>query len=235
MRTRHESPETVEQRISLGIAITSAPRAVPTLSDTLHSMRAAGFAWPITLFIDGDVVSPLGDKIRVRSSSEQVGEVGNWARAARFMLGEGYDYILMCQDDVQFCWSARESLESGIVRANSVRLGFLSLYTPRANLLRTDFQGVGEGWHRLMPSQNTWGALAWCFPKRALKAVTSSTEFERAASGRVALDRLVCGILGTLRFVCFQHLPSLARHTGQVSTLKHRENPGKEAVGFHPM
>ena len=151
------------------------------------------------------------------------------------MIGEGFEFVLICQDDVQFCLCACAALEAGISRLKGARLGFLSLYTPRANVLGTDVRKMDEGWHRFTPSRNTWGALAWCFPTRVLERVTSMPDFDRAASGDGGLDRLVCGIFGTMRLVCFQHIPSLAKHIGQTSTMKHTDNPGKDAVGFEPV
>jgi hypothetical protein len=80
---------------------------------------------------------------------------------------------------------------------------------------------------------NTWGAQAWCFPRRALEALVAAPEFEHMSCENALLDRLICGVLGKSRLACFQHIPSLAKHIGHVSTLKHVDNPGKEAVGFN--
>ena len=235
MSTGTEEPQKFGRHISLGVAITSAPRVVPTLVATVDSMRTAGFTQPIELFIDGQVSVPLDDMIRINPSSVRLGEIKNWVRASRFMLSKGYEFVLICQDDVQFCLHAYTTLETGILRFKGERLGLISLYTPRANVLGRDFRKMDEGWHRFTPSRNTWGALAWCFPKRVLETLTAMPDFEQAASREELLDRLVCGILSTMRIVCFQHIPSLAKHIGQTSTLKHKDNPGKDAVRFNPL
>ena len=76
-----------------------------------------------------------------------------------------------------------------------------------------------------MPEEGVW----------VLEKVTPMLDLERTSAEREGLDRLVCGILGTMGLVCFQHIPSLAKHMGQSSTLNHKDNPGKEAVGFSPL
>jgi len=194
----------------LAIAVITAPRQPATLESTLESLRLAGFAQPVQVFEDRDA-----------------NQVANWRRAARWLLDNTTaEWLLITEDDVEFCHSAADALAAAVSASSSLHM--LSLYTPAHHA--ADRSRVG--WQSFHPSDDTRGALAWCFDRMTLEPLHAALEKWDRPEG---LDRAIGRELAAMHVDTRQHVPSLARHTGgESSSMGHRHGPKSEAVGYRP-
>lgn len=118
--------------MQLGIAITTAPRPISYISQTAQSLIAAG-ADRLHVFAEpGSDLSSLrsmpGCPIELVQRMSRRGNFRNWMESARCMLEQDNEFILMCEDDVQF---GRTSIQDGLTAYPSLKnVGFVSLYTP---------------------------------------------------------------------------------------------------------
>lgn len=214
----------------IAIAITTAPRKVPTLGAMLDGVRMAGFHQLISVFAEPGSDIPKSHNCRIIRRDETCGITANWMLAAEEMLASSPRYVLMLEDDVLLSEDAGSALEFGLAKYCNSRLGFLSLFTPRMNAIQSDKNDCG--WSKLSPSSALWGALAWCFPAHSLRLLLRSRTLRNAMTKTHGLDAAVGHVLDIRRMDCYQHFPSLGLHIGYTSTVGHRQRRGSEAVGW---
>lgn len=228
-RLANDRRTTGERAGGLAIGIITAPRAVPTLGATIKSLRRAGLDHWIDVFAEpGAPTRGLQADLEfsVHQNQQTLGCYGNWLRAARWLLDNTTaPYFLLCEDDVEFCDGAAAALWGGLGQLPDI--GYLSLYTPQHNI---EVAGVtpAAGWQPLEIGGKAWGALAWCFPRAVLDHVVRN----EPTPPRDGTDQIVTFRVSQTRKVTYSHFPSLARHTGSVSSLGHPSKPGFRAVGY---
>ena len=221
------------RRTRLALGITCAPRpGEPTLARTIGSLRAAGFREQITVFLQGNQLSPrqiveMDSNIIVDTGCTQNGCVYNWTHAARTLLKTDVPWIILMQDDIEWCDNAADVIQYTINRIDKHgdiqrhRLGMLAAYTSPAMV---DPAVHGIGWTEARFYGHTtslWGALALCFPRESLQAVLDNKRFKDHDSHR-ALDYVVGDVMRNFcqppKYVKV-HVPSIVEHTGDNSTL----------------
>ncbi len=220
---------------ALAIAVITAPRPRTTLRETLSGLRRAGFSQLVRVFAEprsalAGEIDGLTDVDGVMHT-RKLGCLGNWLTAAKSLLEEtDAPWLLLCEDDVELGDSAAAALAHAT--RTLPKIGCLSLYSPLHNLgpsTRT------AGWHPTTRAANTWGALAWCFPRAVLARIVAQLggdwigrELRDATDQRVGLAVAQQG----LHF--YSHYPSLGRHIGETSSLGHKQREGFRAVGYVP-
>ncbi len=194
--------------MNFAVAVTTAPRPLPTLERTLASLERAGF-----------------DRVRVVGDVNRDGAWPNWLRAVRTLLAESAaaDALLVCQDDIICCRHLREYLERTMWPDASVAV--CSPYCP------APYRGDRQGWHQERRGWYLVGALCWAIPRAAAEAIlcdlghVESRNRIDARVGRWALQ--------TRRSVWY-HTPSLVQHIGNGNSAlgDKLENDLRRAVDF---
>ena len=194
--------------MNFGVAVTTAPRPVPTLKRTLMSLERGGFG-----------------EVRVVDDVRRDGAWPNWLRAVRTLLTErpAADALLVCQDDIVCCRRLREHLERILWPDGSVAV--CSPYCPGP------YCGDRQGWHQERRGWYLVGALCWAMPRAAAEAILDdigSVEARNRIDARVGQ-----WALETRRSVWY-HTPSLVQHIGNGnSALGDRlDNDLRRAVDF---
>jgi Nif11 domain len=214
---------------ALAIAVITAPRTPPTLESTLVGLREGGFTQTIHVFAEPNSL-PDGwcfPGVQFHQNSERLGLYPNWLNAARWLLSHtDRPYLLLCEDDVEFCTAAAAGLWHGLTTL--ARIGYISLYTPVRSVELADIP-IRPGWAKLNLGRLNWGALVYAFPRHVLaKIVRCEEEPEREAT-----DSYVAEHIRRLKLICWHHLPSLARHTGDLnSSVGHPGRLGYSAIGY---
>ena len=202
--------------MSLAIAMQVAPRRVVTVGDTLASLRGAGFSEAVHVFAEPGAQVPSDAAIHLHENAENQGAFRNWRQAASFLLtATAADWLLICQDDVQFAQRARRVLDQFLQSAPVA--GFVSLYTSRAMVpahVRTETK-LTRGWCEATLHNNGFiGAQALCFPRESLHRLLEHDRFRRHNSHR-KIDVIVARVLQeSLHLPLWVHVPSLADHSG---------------------
>lgn len=217
--------------IDLAVAVITAPRPVPTLRDTLDGLRRAGFRQSVSVFAEPGAaveaeIATVGP-VEVHRNAATLGNVRNYLAAARHLLGaSAASWLMICEDDVELSEAAGGALAAAIRTAD--RPGMLSLYSPRHNLGPSPRT---PGWHRMNRAGQTWGALAWVFPREVLAAVVEALGDSEAPDG---VDQLVAHAVAKTGRTSWTHYPSLGRHIGFTSSMRHGQKEGFEALAYHP-
>lgn len=201
------------------VGMTTAPRAVSAIERTLDSLKDAGFG-DVRLFAEPESLIPsrfLHLPIVWRES--RLGPFPNWllALSEMYLRQPRADAFLLCQDDVQFARGLRTFLEAELWPAEHV--GVVSLYAGGDR-----FSRLADGFHRDESGWDALGALAYVFPNVALRTLLShplilSHRRRGPTNGEINIDSLVGEWCRTCGLPAFVHVPGLAQHLGDTSTL----------------
>lgn len=201
------------------VGITTAPRRVPTLSQSLQSLIAAGWSEP-TLFADGEVDIPR----EFSQIPKQVRTPNRGARAHYYLtlcdLLQNHpqaDAILMAQDDA--LWPAhvpvREYLEAALWPDSESSL--VSAWCC------TDDTADLAGWHRI---SRPWkfGAVAFIYPRHLAQRFVDDETVRLACIGdpqgpRSGLSQLIGEWAWKNQIPIDFPTPSLVQHIGDVSAI----------------
>ena len=214
--TSSDSPRPIRR---WAVGVTTAPRREPTLKQTLHSLADAG--WDQSrLFAEPETEIPAGfEDLPITRRDQLLGAFPNWylGLAELVMREPRADAYLMCQDDVLFSEGLRAYLEESLWPESEV--GVVSVYCPSHYAVGREpgFHAEDRGWH-------SWGALAYVLPADSARALLCDVRvvehrLNGPASGLRNIDSVVgrwCREAGRSYIV---HVPSLAQHIGETSTI----------------
>ena len=214
---------------SIAIGLTTAPRKHPTLEHTLRSLRRGGFSQQIELFAEpGSLPADWAYQgVALHPQADRMGCFRNWLHAANWLLRETKaSFLLICEDDVEFCRAACEVALQGLQTLSSI--GYVSLYTPINNIEEARVDEKKQGWYALNLGKECWGSLAYAFERDVLQSIVSRADhtMEKGTDGRVS------AIVESLNLNCWYHLPSLAKHIGMESTIGNPIRAGSAAVAY---
>lgn len=177
------------------VAITTAPRPIPTLPRTLQSLRRAGWS-------DFDIFP----------DSAGIGAWRNWIGALAALVREhpDGDAFAMVQDDVIFCRGLREYLEQTLWPAQS-NVALCSPFTPAA------YRQPRQGWTLRWPPPNRFlvAAQMWVLPPDAARAIVHELGHIRAHKG---IDGRIGLWAAQSRRSVWYHTPSLAQHIADTNS-----------------
>ena len=215
------------------IGITTCPRVngEDRLTETVASLRQAGFADDIVVFSEPSDGVVAGD-YEIVHRKERLGVNGNWYQTLLDLLDRSTakTHIMICQDDVRFSAGLRNYMN---IHFKSMFKGMYTLYTSG---LRFDWSRP-VGWNKMVPDPaiGVPGALSFLFPREIAKQLASSVRNNMPDAGAIHIDNEVGKWLGANGYTVQYHLPSLAQHTGDnVSTIYKNvpKNAGRVAPGF---
>ncbi|MES2789464.1 MAG: hypothetical protein V4719_07570 [Planctomycetota bacterium] len=204
--------------------MTTAPRRIPTLAESLASVAAAGWS-SLRLFAEpGSLIPKEWSHLPVSWRDQVLGAYPNWLMGLQelYLRQPHADAYLMFQDDLLMAADTRRYLEYALWP--NPEAGIVSLYCPSHHGNAAD-----AGFHRLDPGWGAWGALAYVFTPESLLGLLSDYRVQchrryGRANGLKNIDSVAgewCLRTGRPYYV---HVPSLLQHTGSASTLYTRAN-----------
>lgn len=206
---------------TIALGITTSPRQKDYLTDSIRSLRSAGFDELVHLFAEPG--TPECDLAGTRTivNPRRLGCAGNWKNALASLLAERpADWYLLLQDDVVWRPNSKEVLVAEM-QTGARGIGFLSAYTSPAMVPRRP----ASGWQpALFPNPSYWGickfwgALALAIPHSAALRLVDCPRYQAHQHPR-KLDELLGDCCRDLDLACRVYVPSLADHIGEVSTL----------------
>lgn len=217
-------------RWSYGITTVASRREDP-LPATIDSLIKGGFNTP-RLFVDGDAngvwyANRFQLDVTCRGGPP-VRTAGNWVSSLveLFHRDPTADRYAVFQDDLECVVGLREYLED----APYPTKGYLNLFTVGSNsyarLREAGKAAPQEGATGFYPSnQRGKGALALVFDNEAVAVLLSAQHLvNRTRDVHRGFQAIDGGVVDSMRqagYLEYVHCPSLVRHTGVVSTLKH--------------
>lgn len=196
------------------IGMTTAPRAVDYIEETLEGIRQAG--WHETPLVSGEAGSPLPKGCLSFRNKISLGPWPNFRRVLELLLAVPWrvDRYLLMQDDVLLSKNLRSRLDAEVLSDDCI----YSLYCAGPN----DSGGENE-WHEIegVPKK-AYGALAYMMTARVAERLLA---WKPPNASRTKTDFWVgrfCRDEG-LKYLC--HSPSYAKHIGDRSALESEHRP----------
>lgn len=201
------------------VGVTTAPRRKPTLERTLRSLARAGWDRPRLFAEPRTEISSEFENLPITRRDQVLGAFPNWFLALAELVMRQPQAIayLLCQDDVLFSVGLRSYLEQTLWP--DPRAGVISIHCP-SHLSR----GKSPGYHGLDLGWSAWGAQAYVFSPCAARTFLADPlpllhRRSGPREGTRNIDSLV-GLWCRLRDRPYYiHVPSLAQHIGDTSTL----------------
>ncbi|MEX0727639.1 MAG: hypothetical protein WEB58_10465 [Planctomycetaceae bacterium] len=201
------------------VGMTTAPRDEPALVRSVASLAEAGWGQP-RLFVEPESgIPPQLSHLPMSSRDSRLGAFPNWylGLTELYLREPRAEAYLMCQDDVLFSVGLRDYLERTLWPAPQV--GIVSLYCPShyAKDVPSGYYIENHGWA-------SWGALAYVFSNPGLRQLLSDRLFVDhrhcgPANGAHNIDSIVGKWCGERSLPYYVHMPSLAQHIGDTSTI----------------
>lgn len=221
-RDDHHSPDSQESGCTIfrwAVGVTTAPRRKPTLEACLSSLVQAGWN-QLRLFAEpGTEIPAAFSYLPVALRDGVLGAFPNWylSLAELVMRNPHADAYFLCQDDVLLSRGLRAYLEQTLWPAPDV--GIVSVYCPSHYAV-----GQTKGFHIENRGWDSWGALAYIFPNPSARAVLTDPavlnhRHHGPAEGLRNIDSLLGSFCRRRRLRYLVHVPSLAQHIGETSTI----------------
>jgi hypothetical protein len=148
----------------IAIGIISAPRARPTIKQSIASFRNAGFAGDVQVYAEpgSDVV--VSNEVHYHWNETTKGNFRNWIHALESLLAAQTNWVMICEDDISWAFNAAEILEYDLSKFDvGGNAGALSLYCPirMSKVLERDYANSAplmHGWYGARLGKGTWGA-----------------------------------------------------------------------------
>jgi len=202
------------------IAITTAPREIPTLNATIKALRGAGYEDTIYIFAEPGSMNIYAENVKIYIHKERKGAFNNYDFVLNWFLTQEEDEIIIMQDDLIVCKNFLELLEN-----RTKNYGYYNLLTvaenPDVNEIVTN-----PGWNRCWIGRWAWGAC-YLMQKQVIKRILQNDYYINHKEGRSdgnkgeMIDGCISQSLKLMDLPMFYHNPSLTQHIGVSSTLNH--------------
>ncbi len=201
------------------VGITTAPRTISTLSQCIQSLRLAGWT-ELRLFAEPNSKLPAKQTGLLLSLRDRpMGAFPNWMMGlSELVLRNPHaDAYFMAQDDAIFTGGLRAYLENTLWPDRHV--GVISVYCPSHYS-----QGQPPGFHDFNNGWQAWGALGYIFPNASARNLLGTSRiWEHRRSGPSRGLKNIDSVVGLwcqqAKLTYHVHIPSLAQHIGETSTL----------------
>jgi hypothetical protein len=208
-------------KIDIAVAVTTAPRRVPTFPQALSSLRGAGFSERVHVFAEpgtwDQIPRPRDERTLTHDHATTHGCFKNWRHALKHLLAKtDAPWLLIVQDDAIWEPGSARTLRAGAEARQDLRTGFLSPYVSANDVP----PGSGDGWNECRSGWNFWGALALCIPRGAARKLLKHQRFVKHRQNQ-QVDAVVAASMLDLGRPSYVHVPSLVDHVGATSTLGH--------------
>lgn len=202
---------------SLAIAITTAPRRTETFTQSLASLRAAGFDGLVRVFADR-VHPAADDRCMVLRNDPPLDGLKNWCHALRTLLTDtDADWLMVLEDDVTWAPGSAEALDRDLLELDPSDTGYLSLYLCRhvsKEIKREQLvRNLKPGIYATQMGSRCWGSQAYVLPRTSAERLLASHNFMKyAAIRKKNRDILVSGELLRMGLALRYRVPCLVNH-----------------------
>lgn len=191
---------------TIAVGIITAQRKITTIDRSLETFFAQRIGTIPYVFCE-----PKSDnfihkhQVRIIKNDFVRGCFGNWWHAARYLLhNTNSEYILICEDDINWSRSSL-SLMLSYITSDIVCTGWTPVVNHTPNV---------TGWHptRNLNMYGLCGSLALLFPRKLLGDVVYHRRMTKVA--QIHLDTLIGFAIQDLGIKIYSHHPSLVTHIG---------------------
>jgi hypothetical protein len=214
------------------IGIITAPRPHSTITESIGSLRKAGFGQPITIFAEPESEMPVCDGCHIVRNEQRRGNFRNWVHALHSLVASTAEWVMICEDDISWAAGACETLEHDLRNfSHRSAAGALSLYCPirMSKVLEKKYgTPLMQGWYGVNLGRSTWGAQCLVFHRtwatallndRVLKAYLLDPRWDKN------VDALIADVIARKGREILYRIPCLVDHTF---------GAGNSSLGYKP-
>ena len=203
------------------IAITTAPREIPTLNVCIKALRSAGYNEKIYIFAEPGAINIDADNVEICIHPEKKGAFNNYDFVLNWFLTQEDEELLIMQDDLIVSKNFMDIIN---VRGNAY--GYYNLLTVTQNqevinLLKK------KGWNKSNIGRWAWGAC-YLMRKEVIERIIKHDYYIKHKAGKSdgnkgeMIDGCISQCLLLMDLPMWYHNPSLTQHVGVSSTLNHK-------------
>jgi hypothetical protein len=203
----------------IGIGIITAPRALPTLSLSVKSLRDSIPGCYLNIFSEPGEIHLDGGAMNVLINRVKLGALKNYDNALNYIYSHSEKpYIWVTEDDYLYNSSLTDRLNEAVEYADE--FGYFNMFTNSENsILR---EQTDEGWLRMdLGYSDAWG-MSYLFRRETVKRLREDEYYLNTFSDHDRnIDAIVSESLNRMGLAMFYHNPSPSCSCGIISTLGH--------------
>lgn len=205
------------------IAMITTKRKMPTIAQSVQSLRDAGFDQPIKIFAEPSklkwYIPPL-ENVSVSYNPRKLGICKNSTFSIdRMFYDEKVEYVFIAQDDFIYAENTAEIIDEALPKMIDPNFWYLCLYTDRRNsreITKQWWNNLNKWWHTL------WAL--YIFSRESREKIKSYPFYRQHVFGGKESERWDCCVAETTKLLgldAWYHNPSLAAHIWRTSTVGH--------------
>jgi len=205
----------------LAIAITTAPRPVPTFDQSLASLRRAGFDGTTWILNDGRYLPDIVGSVVV-NNSPPLGGLKNWAHALETLVtSTDAPWVMVLEDDIRWARGAAAALGKDLRDLDGKLrdgVGYLSLYLSRKVAKEIEYRKgrpLRPGIYSSKLAEGCWGSQAYVLTREGARALLADPTFDDRRRNYVKnrnRDGIVSGCLAAMGRRLYYRVPCLVDH-----------------------
>lgn len=195
----------------IAITVITGTRPVPTIDNTISSLRNSGFNQKITISADPGAVIGQHDNVEIFRNKAAIGNCQQWkTNMERLLATSNEPWYMFTEDDI-LCVPDTMKHILGLCSSIRKQIGFISAYTPKAYAKTWPWLETHHGWARINRGWDTWGCQCIVMQRKSMelfsKAPKLNTEW-------FAADAVLGEFFLHQGLDCYYAAPSLVEHVG---------------------
>jgi len=195
----------------IAITVITGTRPVPTIDNTISSLRHSGFSQKINISADPGAIIGKHDNVEIFYNKAPIGNCQQWKiNMERLLETSNEPWYMFAEDDI-LCAPDTMKHIAGLCSSIRKQIGFISAYTPKAYVKTWPWLQKHHGWARINRGWDTWGCQCIVMQRKSMelfsKAPKLNTEW-------FAADAVLGEFFLHQGLDCYYAAPSLVEHVG---------------------
>lgn len=216
----------------IDFGIITAPRKQSTVQQSLDSALACGME-DITVFAEPGVEELNGKHKRI-NNKDRLGAFNNHHSALKHLLTGHNPYVCVLLDDMIYSRNAYAIVLKAL-EEDKMPFGYYAMITINHDV---NNEGIsGSGWKQTNAGWDCWGGL-FVMRKDIARKLIAHPFYDnhlKTYTANQQIDACISETFKRMELPMYMHLPSLAQHIGETSTIGHGElTDARKAYQFNP-
>lgn len=211
----------LESKSMIELGMITAPRDESVIARSVASLRGAGFGQTLHVFAEPGSIPVADPRVEMRYNSERLGCFKNYNHALTTLLAETQQpYVCVLLDDVIYARNLARFLEYTL-RQSQGWFGYYALISIQHEV--TLWEQIPEGWFASDVGWESWGGQFVMQTEVAKQMVQHPVYVDHLENyvRNQQIDACVSECFKRMELPRYLHVPSLAEHIGETSTLNH--------------
>lgn len=195
----------------LTITLITGARPVPTIDDTISSLRSVGFNQKINISADPGAAIGQHDNIEIFHNKSQIGNCQQWKLNMNRILNTSKEPWHMFVEDDILCHQDAMKHIIGLCSSIKKHIGFISAYTPKSYANHFPWLRHHHGWAKINRGWETWGCQCIIMQRKSIELFSTAPKLD---TEWFAIDAVLGDFFLHQGLDCYYAAPSLIEHVG---------------------